>query len=128
MSKRTPAYQAVLKSYKLGQRRCHICSCQLVYNPRQSGKGCTTPKNLATFEHLVPKADGGSRAVINGIIICGSCNHRRGRTDWVKWIQAENPPKSKWLLEKYADAVEYHQRDRSEPSITININKITVQH
>lgn len=108
MSKRSAAYQAVEKSYQRGQRRCHICSCQLIYNPRLTGKGCTVPKNLATFEHLVPKSQGGTKAPINGLIICGQCNHRRGNTNWLKWIEAEQPSNKEWLLEKYLDALEYH--------------------
>jgi len=92
------------KWFSLGQRRCY-CGRQLVWNPNLP--------NSATFEHLVPKSAGGTYHFFNSLLVCSDCNHRRGNTCWIKWINKLNPPKKEWLIQRYVDAVqEYRKMDR----------------
>jgi hypothetical protein len=95
--------KAVIRSYKLGQRRCY-CGTQLVYQPNQ--------KNSATFEHLVPKSAGGTYHQFNCLIVCRRCNQARGNQCWITWIEKHSPPKKEWLIEKYMEAIRRYRGNR----------------
>lgn len=118
-----PRTRARTHWYGLGQRRCY-CGVQLVWQQGQ--------KNSATFEHIVPKSQGGTFALINSLIICRSCNEARGNTCWIDWITQNNPPKAKWLMKKYQDAVaHYASIDRKlsvkgNKQIHIRIEKVII--
>ena len=104
----------IAKTYELGQRRCPVCCCQLVYNSNQ--------KNTATFEHLVPKSSGGIDSFQNGLVVCRSCNNRRGNRCWLGWIVSEDSPKREYLARKYLESVKYHREVLSK-NIKIKSNK-----
>lgn len=118
MARITPQRREINKSYAMGQRRCHLCSCQLTYNPASTG--ASVPNSNATFEHLIPKSKGGTRVAINGIIVCNKCNHTRGPMDWVKWIEKLQPPKKEWLIAKYAAAVMHYQNENRKIKVDID--------
>ena len=99
--------------YGLGQRRCY-CGVQLNWAPGY--------KNSATFEHIVPKSQGGTFALKNSLIICRSCNDARGNTCWIDWITQNNPPKAKWLMQKYQDAVAFYTNNNRTLSVKGNKN------
>lgn len=109
--------------YSLGQRRCY-CGVQLVWNQDQ--------KNSATFEHLVPKSQGGTLALKNSLVICSDCNNNRGNADWIDWIVENNPPKAKWLLHKYNEAVQYYSQHNRKLKVKhgnqvhIHIEQLTI--
>ena len=109
--------------FKRGQRRCY-CGRQLVWQQGQ--------KNSATFEHMVPKAHGGTYALKNSMIVCSECNNKRGTTCWIEWIQKNNPPKAKWLIKKYKQALEFyagvdrHKQVKMPMHITIHIKNLTI--
>lgn len=113
----TQRRRKVIDSYKLGQRRCPLCGCQLVYNHHQP--------NTASFEHLVPKSKGGTCASRNGIVVCRRCNAERGNMCWVRWIEKINPPKKEYLLAKYLDAVAFYEQQGREITVR-NVSKIKV--
>jgi hypothetical protein len=110
----TKSRKHINNSYNLGQRRCY-CGRQLVYNPHQS--------NSATFEHLVPKSQGGTFHYKNHIIACQKCNKARGNMCWVKWVNKHNFPKKEWLLNKYAEALLHYQQDSRK--LVINSQRAT---
>ena len=94
--------------YNLGHRRCRYCQCQLVYNLGQ--------KNSASREHLIPKSQGGADSIINGIVVCHTCNQSRRNRDFIQF--ARGLPLEDWLIRKYKESVEYH--DKIGKKITIN--------
>jgi 5-methylcytosine-specific restriction endonuclease McrA len=115
ISKNNRNRAAINRSYDMGQRRCY-CGVQLSYQPGQP--------NSATFEHMVPKSQGGTRERFNGMVICFRCNNSRGNMCWLKWMKKNNPPKKEWLIQKYLNAVqEYQTRGKH-----LTINKKTYVH
>lgn len=100
---------ALLYWYSLGHRRCRYCNCQLVYNPGQ--------KNTATVEHLVPQSVGGTDALVNLIIVCTTCNHKRGNARLTQW--AKGRPLEDWIIKKYADALRFYVKTNR----SINVSK-----
>jgi len=100
----------VFVSYELGQRRCPLCSCQMVYNPCQP--------NTASFEHLVPKSSGGTEADVNGLVVCRRCNANRGNMCWEKWLNQLNPPKKEYT------SITLHLHSITKPSALFKSRKI----
>jgi len=88
--------KAKIRAYANGQRRCY-CGVQLNWTGRHS--------NSATFEHLVPRSQGGTWAKENGMIVCSKCNEKRANRCWIKYVNETNPPKKEWLIQKYLEAV-----------------------
>lgn len=99
--------------YELGQRRCY-CGVQLNWTGNRG-------RNAASFEHLIPKSQGGTRHKQNGIIVCRKCNNDRGNKDWIEWIREKNPPKAEWLIQKYLDAHEFYRTHPIASAIKIKI-------
>jgi hypothetical protein len=56
---------------------------------------------------LIPKSNGGTDALKNGLVGCAGCNEARGNTCWVRWINKLNPPKKEYLINKYYEAIEF---------------------
>jgi 5-methylcytosine-specific restriction endonuclease McrA len=106
------SFKIKVKWYNLGQRRCHICSCQLtwVYHP--------SLKNCATVEHLVPASKGGQFNSENVLVVCNECNKKRGNKNWLDWINEKQPPKKEWLIDKYINSVKLYKRKNT------NIHKV----
>jgi hypothetical protein len=104
--------------YALGQRRCHCCGVQLIYQPN-----CD---NSATFEHLVPKSAGGTLHANNGLMICRKCNHTRGNQCWIKFVKTNNLPKQEWLIRRYINAVKFYQTGHSKRNINVSFKLINV--
>ena len=98
--------------FALGHRRCRYCHCQLVYNEGQ--------KNTASAEHLVPKSQGGTEALVNLIVVCTSCNTKRQNKDFTDFVKGL--PLEDWLLKKYAEAVGFYFK--SDRKISINKKKV----
>lgn len=106
----TKSRKAMIRAYNNGQRRCY-CGVQLNWTGRFP--------NSATFEHLVPRSQGGTWAPENGMIVCNSCNNKRENKCWIRYLNEVNPPKKEWLIQKYLEAVLYHH----SRGININIRK-----
>ena len=86
--------------YLKGQRRCHCCGIQMVWQGQE--------KNSATVEHLVPESKGGTLHAKNLLVVCKSCNSKRGAIDWVEWVIGNDLPKREWLIRKYEDAINHY--------------------
>jgi len=44
-----------------------------------------TTETLATFDHILPKSQGGIRSLENGVAACYKCNRDRGDVDFVEF-------------------------------------------
>lgn len=67
----------IIAAYESGVRRCFVCNCQLVWkSPTENG--VTRPKNLATIDHIIPTSSGGRDLQDNYVVMCSSCNNKRG--------------------------------------------------
>lgn len=104
----TPQRKAIIKSFENGQTRCPFCNTQFVYN--KSKKGVTTPKNTATFDHIIPVSHDGSKSMFNGIIVCQNCNNKRSNLHWNEWVKSHNFDKKyeNWLLSMLDRSLEFH--------------------
>lgn len=90
--------KAINHWFSLGHKRCAYCHCQLVWNKDQ--------KNTATVEHLVPKCQGGTEALVNLIVVCQTCNNRRGHTDLLDWVKGR--PLEQWITQKYINSIAFY--------------------
>jgi len=52
---------------------CFYCGCVMVNDPAQPDA-----PNALTFDHIVPKSEGGKFAKSNGVAACDKCNRDRG--------------------------------------------------
>jgi 5-methylcytosine-specific restriction endonuclease McrA len=118
VSKNNKQRMQIKRWYKLGQRRCPCCGVQLVYQPK-----CD---NSATFEHLVPRSQGGTLHAINGLMICSKCNHTRGNTCWISFVKKNKPPKQEWLIQRYLAAVKYYGRGAGSRPISVSFKRINI--
>lgn len=53
---------------------CHWCKMELTTEKNER----TRKTNMATLDHKIPQADGGSNHIDNLLLSCKNCNHRRG--------------------------------------------------
>jgi hypothetical protein len=118
VSKNNRQRMQIKRWYALGQRRCACCSVQLIYQP--------TYNNSATFEHLVPKSQGGTFHANNGLMICRKCNHTRGHQCWIKFVNKNNFPKKEWLIQRYIAAVDFYTHGVGKREISISTKTINV--
>lgn len=95
-TKRKQAYR------KLGHTRCHYCCCKLYFGKTNSR--C----DKATSERIIPGSQGGTYAWVNTLMVCNSCNQRRGCKDFVGFVTGSRFPRREWLLERYRLAKEHH--------------------
>mgnify|MGYP003650142423 FL=1 len=82
--------------YKLGHKRCHYCCIQLNY--------AAGHKNSATVEHIIPKSSGGTLSKENTLVVCHTCNQKRGSKDFLSFTMGSRFPRSLWLKAKLRDA------------------------
>lgn len=109
-------FRCKVEWYKKGQRRCHCCGIQMVWQGENN--------NSATVEHLVPESKGGTLHHQNLLIVCKSCNSKRGNIDWVEWVIGNDLPKRDWLIQKYEIAINYYLKttdQRTKKVVDINI-------
>jgi hypothetical protein len=118
VSKNNKQRMQIKRWYALGQRRCPCCGVQLVYQPE-----CD---NSATFEHLVPKSQGGTLHAKNGLMICRKCNHTRGNTCWISFVKKNKLPKQEWLIQRYLDAVKFYGRGEGSRTIGVSFKRINI--
>jgi hypothetical protein len=66
------------------QGKCHWCSKPMQLNPLKLNlTGYWSNNNaFATFEHILPRANGGTRAKENIVLAHASCNRTRHRRKW----------------------------------------------
>ena len=57
-------------------------------------KGNTNKMRLATFDHIIPKVDGGSNRIENGVCACRKCNSVRGSMSFERWKTIATSPKA----------------------------------
>lgn len=98
--------QKLLWYYEYGQRRCAYCCCQLHFTKQVSGK--VPHPNTATIEHIIPKSKGGYGHFVNTLMVCVTCNGKRGDKDFVKFVKKHKIPRSEWLLDRFRRSKEYH--------------------
>jgi 5-methylcytosine-specific restriction endonuclease McrA len=91
-----------IKFYKLGHKRCHYCCVQLNYASKF--------KNSATVEHIIPKSKGGTLGVSNVLIICATCNKKRGNKSFLAFVTGSQFPRQEWLKLKYYSALDYYAK------------------
>lgn len=56
---------------------------------------CELPFNdvrFFTFDHIVPKARGGSASLLNGVAACYDCNHRKSHTPIEVYARSKRSP------------------------------------
>ena len=58
--------------------RCYACG--IVMTVITDNKNPKRANSDATFEHIVPKAAGGTDSVVNVVLTCAKCNCTRGHT------------------------------------------------
>lgn len=90
-------FRCRMEWYTKGQRRCHCCGIQMVWQGQNN--------NSATVEHLVPESKGGTLHPKNLLVVCKMCNSKRGAIDWVEWVIGNDLPKRDWLISKYEAAI-----------------------
>ena len=78
--------------YSLRHTRCHYCCVQLNYAQGFS--------NSATVEHIIPKSKGGTLRIENTLIVCKTCNAKRGDKDFLGFITGSRLPRQDWLKSK----------------------------
>ena len=86
--------------YELGHKRCHYCCRQLNY---VSGY-----RNSATVEHMFPRSQGGTLAIVNCLVVCKECNEKRGNKKFVDFVN--KAPRREWLLSKALEAKKHYAR------------------
>lgn len=75
--------------------QCFYCSCEIYQigdaqlgwrpNPRPGVPWSGPPPKLATIEHLIKQADGGTDDEANLVAACTKCNNSRGDVPWETW-------------------------------------------
>jgi hypothetical protein len=118
VSKNNRARVQIRRWYALGQRRCPCCGVQLVYQPHND--------NSATFEHLVPKSQGGTFHPNNGLMICRKCNQVRGNKCWIKFVKRHKLPKQEWLIQRYLNAVQFYSTGPAKRPIGVSLHTINI--
>lgn len=49
------------------------------------------PRHEATIDHIVPRSEGGTRALVNVAVACASCNNRRRSRDFWEFRDEMEP-------------------------------------
>lgn len=57
--------------------RCYYCSRHMVL-PLKQIKGQSSPANMATLDHMLPRSRGGTLTYGNTVLACHSCNCDKG--------------------------------------------------
>lgn len=78
--------------------RCAFCSREtyLSDSEREDRYHKLSKGLLATLEHVIPQAQGGTDSPANGVMSCHECNSRRGTMDAWEFFEVRSDPK-KWL-------------------------------
>lgn len=64
--------------------RCFYCAEPMLLRTRPCAR--TTPPNLLTREHLIPRCEGGTNRPPNIVAACAACNNRRGTMSWLLFL------------------------------------------
>lgn len=55
--------------------------------------GRTLTLDTATFDHVIPRSDGGYDKKKNGVIACGYCNNKKGSMSVSEFLHGRSPYK-----------------------------------
>jgi 5-methylcytosine-specific restriction endonuclease McrA len=59
--------------------RCHYCQGNMDYRKSSSA-------SYATWDHIIPKIEGGADTQENLVVACFKCNQKRGSTNYQKFM------------------------------------------
>jgi hypothetical protein len=61
--------------------------------------------NLATVERIIPGSQGGTYRLENTLVVCYSCNQKRGNKRFQNFVSGSRFPRREWLMKKYEEAL-----------------------
>lgn len=98
---------------KRHEGRCHYCDCETV-----RGLPNDTRPNMATKEHIVPKAFGGRNMLENYVLACSRCNNNRGTSLFFCQCDTCGPKISKALTsQKFIDDIFWGIIQHNKPRV-----------
>lgn len=96
-----PKMRKILKQTKKQNEKCVWCSCQLTVEFESRAK------NKATWEHMIPKSEGGRNKPFNYLVACTKCNSSRGNKQISEWfvecLESKKNPQMDLILEFFLD-------------------------
>lgn len=73
--------KALRRLYKAQRGRCYYCNLPMRDPTWRPARGETAPGDMATIEHKVPRAAGGTHHPDNLAAVCNSCNQAKSQRD-----------------------------------------------
>ena len=115
MNKRARIRQ--IKMLKKQNGKCHYCDCYMHVHSLKVSRKRKILSTQATFDHIIPKCEGGTY-VRNNLVLAGSlCNTLKGNMDYDLFIRLRASPffKQHILSWKQNKAFYYETRNRLKP-------------
>jgi len=82
---------------------CYYCGTDLMFlREKVTKKFLSRNRHLAaTFDHVVPRKEGGTYALTNGVCACAHCNVKKGKKSYKEFIKTYDPVKAREMLKLY---------------------------